>query len=66
MLSEEVGDPVEGDLVHPVVQIRVAGNGYDHQLLRLRGSGEGRFGEVGEWAFAPWMNRTGRGEISAM
>ena len=45
MLVEEIGQLVERDHVHPVVQIDMVGAGDDHEFLRL---GRGRVGGFAE------------------
>lgn len=66
MLIEEGGDPVERDLVGAVIKVRVVGVRNDHEFLRFGSRRESGLAEIAGMRFSPWMNITGRGEISAI
>jgi tryptophan halogenase len=49
MLTEEVGDLVERDLVQPIIEIDVVGARDDHKLFRLRRSWATEHGDSDFW-----------------
>ena len=62
---KERGQLVEGDEVHAVVEVDVAGAGTINSSW-LGGEPVGVLAELLEWAWSPVMNSIGRGEIVSM